>query len=279
MEGLKIALDCAHGAGYKVTPIIFQELGAEVIATGVKPNGQNINHECGSLYPQKLGQLVLEEKAHLGICLDGDADRLIVIDERGEVVGGDLLMGLFAKLLRDQKSLKKGDVVVGTVMSNLGLELYLKGLGLDFERTQVGDRYIMEAMKKRGAILGGEPSGHIIFGKHATTGDGALAALKVVEAMLYYGKPVSQLVEEINLFPQVLKNTQVKKKPPLDKIGPLQKAIKEAQEKMGEKGRIVLRYSGTEPKVRVMVEGENRELVFQTGDELLALLGELPELH
>ncbi len=272
MEGLKVVLDCANGAGYKVAPIMFQELGAEVISLGVSPNGQNINLECGSLYPQKASQLVMDHQAHLGVCLDGDADRLVIIDECGEVVDGDKLIGLFAQLLLDKGVLKKGDTIVGTVMSNLGLELYLKELGFHFLRTKVGDRYIVEAMKKSGSLLGGEPSGHIIFRNHATTGDGALAALKVVEAMRMYKKPVSALIKGIPLFPQVLKNAAVKHKPPLSEVISVQAALGDAQKKVGDKGRVVLRYSGTESKVRVMVEGENWQIVSQICDELLQVV-------
>jgi phosphoglucosamine mutase len=261
LEGMRIVLDCANGAGYKVTPMIFSELGAEVFSIGINPNGENINKNCGSLYPELAKAEVLKYRADLGICIDGDGDRLTVIDEEGTIVDGDKLIGLFAKLLIKRGELKKGDTVVGTVMSNLGLEIYLKSLGLNFHRTKVGDRYIIEYMKSSGAILGGEPSGHIIFGKHSTTGDGALAAIKVIEAMKFFNSSLKNLTSEIVLFPQINKSIIVKVKPQLDKIPSIQAAIKTAEKNLNGKGRTLLRYSGTEPLLRIMVEGEDSELV------------------
>ncbi len=271
LEGMRIVLDCANGAGYKVTPMMFQELGAEVISLGVSPNGENINLNCGSLHPEHAREQVLKYRADLGICIDGDGDRVTVVDDEGSIVDGDKLIGLFAKLLLDRGELKKGDTVVGTVMTNFGLENYLKDLGLKFHRTKVGDRYIIEHMKANHGILGGEPSGHIIFSKHSTTGDGALAALKVIEAMKHFKKTLRELTEEVELYPQVLKNVVVSKKPDIEKVPSIQKAIKEAEEKMKGKGRVLLRYSGTEPLLRVMVEGQNAELV----EKLCAELSEL----
>ena len=261
LEGIRIVLDCANGAGYKVAPMVFRELGGEVFTLGDAPNGTNINFECGSMHPQKSQELVSKYRADIGICLDGDADRCVIINEDSEVVHGDLLIGCFAKLLLDQGILKEGHTVVGTIMSNLGLERYLESLGLKFLRTQVGDRYIMEAMREHHYILGGEPSGHIIFRHHATTGDGAMAALKMLECMRYYGKSVKKLTNQFKLYPQVLKNVKVTSKPPLEEVLPIQKELKSIEKKLGKKGRVVLRYSGTENKIRVMVEGEDQNLV------------------
>ncbi|RLA64963.1 MAG: phosphoglucosamine mutase [Epsilonproteobacteria bacterium] len=268
LEGLRIVLDCANGAGYKVAPMIFNELGAETISLGVTPNGKNINFECGSLYPQHAISQVEKYRADLGICLDGDADRVLIIDEKGKVIHGDRLIGLYAKLFLDQGILKPGDEVVGTVMSNLGLEVYLKSLGLKFHRTQVGDRYIIEQMGKVNSLLGGEPSGHIIFKQYATTGDGILSALKAIEAMRFYNKTLRALTKDIPLYPQQLKNVAISKKEPFKNIPSVQKALKEVEKDLGDKGRVLLRYSGTENLARVMVEGEQEEVVKKHCDHL-----------
>lgn len=272
LEGMRIVLDCANGAGYKIAPMIFRELGAEVITLGVEPNGQNINFECGSLHPEKCVENVLKYRADIGICLDGDADRIILVNREGEVIDGDQLIGMFAKLLLDQKVMKKNDEVVGTVMSNLGLEHYVKTLGLRFHRTQVGDRYIIENMRDNGGLLGGEPSGHIIFKNHSTTGDGVLAALKALECMKFYGKSLKELTGSVKLFPQVIKNVKVKNKPPFETIPSIQNALRAAHEKLGEKGRILLRYSGTETLARVMVEAEDDKLVEEIADKLVDVI-------
>lgn len=274
MEGMRVVLDCANGAGYKITPMMFRELGAEVFCLGVSPNGTNINEECGSLHPTKAKNKVVEHRADLGVCLDGDADRCLIIDEKGKVVDGDVLIGLFAKLLLDEGVLKKGDTVVGTIMTNLGLENYLKGLGLKLHRTKVGDRYIIEYMEKNKCVLGGEPSGHVIFRQKATTGDGALAALKMVECMRFYKKTVSELTGDVTLYPNILQNVVVKEKPPLDENKKIQKTLKEVESELGKKGRVVLRYSGTEPKCRVMVEGEDKTLVEKVCDQLVNVIKE-----
>lgn len=272
MSGMRVVVDCANGASYKVAPMVLSELGAEVFSIGVSPNGENINLNCGSLHPEVAKEEVTKLRADIGFCLDGDADRIQVIDKHGQVIDGDKLIGIFAKLMLDKGDLKKGDTVVGTVMSNIGLELYLESLGLNFHRTKVGDRYIMEYMRENKAKLGGEPSGHIIFTDHATTGDGTLAALKTVEAMKHFKKDVDQLASEIELFPQVLKNITVGEKKPLDELELLQTAIKEANEKLAGRGRVVIRYSGTESLARVMVEGDKRELVNDICDNLITVL-------
>lgn len=272
LEGMRIVLDCANGAGYKVTPMMFHELGAEVFPLGINPNGENINKNCGSLHPDAARAEVLKYRADIGICIDGDGDRVSVIDEEGTIVDGDKIIGLFAKLLLARGELKKGDTIVGTVMTNLGLEIYLKSLGLNFYRTKVGDRYIIEYMRANGLILGGEPSGHIIFSKHSTTGDGSLAALKVIESMKYFNKPLKNLVEEIELFPQAIKNVVVKEKPALDTVASIQKAISSSEERLKGKGRVLLRYSGTEPLLRVMVEGNVAEIVEEECDKLIEVV-------
>jgi phosphoglucosamine mutase len=272
LDGMRIVLDCANGAGYKVTPMIFQELGAEVFPIGISPNGVNINKNCGSLHPEAARSEVLKYRADIGICIDGDGDRVSVIDEEGTVVDGDKLIGLFAKLLLARGELKAGDTVVGTVMTNLGLELYLRGLGLNFHRTKVGDRYIIEYMRAHGSILGGEPSGHIIFNKHSTTGDGALGGLKVIESMKYFNRSLKSLVEEIELFPQVIKNVMVKNKPVLESVKAIQDATLETEKKLNSKGRVLLRYSGTEPLLRVMVEGHNADIVESECNRLVGVV-------
>lgn len=261
LDGMRIVLDCANGAGYKVTPMIFHELGAEVFPIGISPNGENINKNCGSLHPEMAKHEVLKYRADIGICIDGDGDRVLIIDSEGTVIDGDKLIGLFAKLLLARGELKKGDTVVGTVMSNLGLEVYLNKLGLQFHRTKVGDRYIIEYMRSHHCHLGGEPSGHIIFSKHATTGDGSLGGLKAVEAMKYFGSSLKELVNEIELYPQCIKNIAVKNKPPLESVVAISDGIKKAEERLGQNARVLLRYSGTEPLLRVMVEGDQLELV------------------
>ncbi len=276
LEGMRIVLDCANGAAYKVGPMILRELGAEVFPIGVEPNGQNINLNCGSLHPEKTRDAVKEYRADLGICLDGDADRFVIVDSLGDVLHGDQLIGVLAKFLLDTGVLKKGDEVIGTIMSNVGLEYYVKSLGLKFHRTKVGDRYIIEYMKQSGALFGGEPSGHVIFKNFSTTGDGILGALKFIECLKFYNIPLKELISKVSLYPQVMKSAPVAQKKPLDEIEKIQEKLKEVKQKLGGKGRVVLRYSGTENLVRVMVEGENEynvgklcgELVFTVQQEL-----------
>ncbi|MFZ8933672.1 MAG: phosphoglucosamine mutase [Bacteriovoracaceae bacterium] len=272
LEDMRIVLDCANGAGYKIAPMIFRELGAEVFTLGTSPNGENINLNCGSLHPEEAQEAVHQYRADLGICLDGDADRFLVIDKEGQVIDGDQVIGLFAKLLLDQGYLKKGDTVVGTVMSNLGLENYINSLGLKFARTKVGDRYIIEFMKENGSILGGEPSGHVIFKDFSTTGDGCIGALKVIECIKYYKKTLADLVQEVKLYPQVTKNAQVTNKPPLDSVESIQEKLDQVKSSLGSKGRVLLRYSGTEPLARVMVEGECEVKVEEICNELVHLV-------
>lgn len=272
MSDLRLVLDCANGAGYKVGPMIFRELGAEVFTIGVEPNGQNINLKCGSTSPEEAQESVRKYRADLGLCLDGDGDRVIFVDRHSQLIDGDKIIGLLAKMYLDLGLMKKGDTVVGTVMSNLGLEHYIRSLGLKFERTKVGDRYIAEKMRKIGSLLGGEPSGHIILKPYSTTGDGALAALKVIECIKYYDRPLDELVSEVTLFPQKMMNTTITKKIPFEAVSSIQSELKKAEKKLGPKGRILLRYSGTEPLARVMVEGESGKLVDEICTELTALV-------
>ncbi|MDH5581714.1 MAG: phosphoglucosamine mutase [Bdellovibrionales bacterium] len=272
LEDMRIVLDCANGAGYKIAPMIFRELGAEVFTLGTSPNGENINLNCGSLHPEEAQEAVHQYRADLGICLDGDADRFLIIDKQGHVINGDQVIGLFAKLLLDQGYLKKGDTVVGTVMSNLGLENYIKSLGLKFARTKVGDRYIIEFMRENGSILGGEPSGHVIFNNFSTTGDGCIGALKVIECIKHFNRPLSELIKEVNLYPQITKSAQVTNKPPLESVESIQEKLNQVKSSLGSKGRVLLRYSGTEPLARVMVEGECEVKVEELCNELVHLV-------
>ncbi len=268
LTGTKVVLDCAHGAGYKVGPLILSELGMDVISLGVEPNGVNINDGVGSLHPE-AGQAALKKhNATMGILLDGDADRLILIDEKGAVIEGDQVIAIIAKRMVDQGQLKKGDVVVGTVMSNLGLQRFIENLGLKFERTKVGDRYIIEKMLEKNSLLGGEPSGHIILKQYSTTGDGILGALKVLECVEYYKKPLSALVKDVLLYPQMIKNVKVLSKPPLESNSNIQAAIKKAEMNLGQKGRVLLRYSGTEDLARIMVEAEDSDLMKKMMNDL-----------
>ncbi len=261
LEGLRIVVDGANGAGYKLAPIVFEELGAEVISIGNSPNGTNINKSCGALHPQICAENVKKYRADLGVCLDGDGDRLTIVDSSGEVIHGDKLIGLCGKFLKDNQEIGPTNEVVGTVMSNFGLEYYLKENGLKFIRTQVGDRYIVEHMRQSGALFGGEPSGHLVFKKYSTTGDGILAALKVIESIKFYDRDLSELSKDIELFPQEMKNVPVLKRVPFEEVTEIKKAMSHAEAKLGKEGRILLRYSGTEPLARVMVEGRDSKLV------------------
>lgn len=268
LEGLRIVVDGANGAGYKLAPMVFEELGAEVISMGNTPNGININKACGALHPQLCAENVKKYRADLGVCLDGDGDRLTIVDASGEVIHGDKLIGLCGKFLKDNKEIGPTNEVVGTVMSNFGLEFYLKEHGLNFIRTQVGDRYIVEHMRQSGALFGGEPSGHLVFKKYSTTGDGILAALKVIESIKFYDKDLSAIANEIELFPQEMKNVHVQKRVPFDEVPEIKKAMQSAEKQLGKEGRILLRYSGTEALARVMVEGRDPALVNTLCNEL-----------
>jgi phosphoglucosamine mutase len=258
LQGLRVVLDCANGAGYKVGPLVFEELGAEVIRKGGSPNGLNINENCGALHPSHMASATIEYRADIGIALDGDADRCILSDENGDIVDGDQIIGLCAIQMAKEGTLNNQGVVT-TPMSNIGLELSLKKHGIKMIRADVGDRHVVKAMRDEGYNLGGEQSGHIIFLDHATTGDGILAALKVLEAMRRTGKRLSELKNEITLYPQVMENVRVARRKPLEELEGVQKAITLAEESLCDRGRVFVRFSGTEPLCRVMVEGEDLE--------------------
>ncbi|UVI40545.1 phosphoglucosamine mutase [Qipengyuania spongiae] len=266
LDGLKIVVDCANGAAYQVTPSAIWELGADVIQLGVSPNGTNINHKVGSTALDAVKAKVVEEGAHLGIALDGDADRLIVVDEKGRAVDGDQLMALIATRMAETGKLAGGGVVA-TVMSNLGLERYLHGIGLGLERTKVGDRYVLQRMREGGFNLGGEQSGHMILLDHATTGDGTVAALRVLASMVRAGKPASELLHMFDPVPQLLKNVRYESGAPLENEA-VKKAIFDAEAELGTSGRLVIRPSGTEPLIRVMAEGDDARKVEQVVDRV-----------
>jgi len=271
LDGLRIVLDCANGAGYKVGPLVLQELGAEVFPMGVEPNGRNINLECGSLHPEKTAEKVREVRADVGIAIDGDADRLVIVDETGVVLDGDELMALCARDMLEQGTLR-GNGVVATVLSNLGLERALAAEGLDLVRTQVGDRYVVDAMRAGGYNLGGEQSGHVVFLDQTTTGDGLMSALQVLGAMVRKNRPLSELADGFERFPQVMLNVPVSERRPLEELTAFQSTVRKVEAELGDRGRVLIRYSGTELKARVMVEGEDevrvRQLVAEVADEL-----------
>ena len=272
LDGLKIVVDCANGAAYQVAPSAVWELGAEVITLGVSPNGTNINDKCGSTHLDLIKQTVVASGAHIGLALDGDADRLIVVDERGQTVDGDQLMALIGTQLAARGQLRGGGVVA-TVMSNLGLERYLQGQGLTLERTKVGDRHVLERMKADGFNLGGEQSGHMILLDHATTGDGTIAALQVLGALVESGKAASELLHLFDPVPQLLKNVGFAGGKPLDDPQ-VQAVIAQAEAQLLGKGRLVIRPSGTEPVIRVMAEGDDAAEVAQVVDAICAAVQE-----
>ena len=271
LDGIKIAVDCAHGAAYKVAPAVLEELGAEVVLTGVKPNGQNINAGCGSLHPEVVAKLVVESGAHIGVAFDGDADRLICADEKGRVLDGDHLMAVCAAHMLREKRLKRSTLVT-TVMSNMGLEVALRSRGGCLERTAVGDRYVVERMRAGGFNLGGEQSGHVIFLDYNTTGDGILSALRLLEVILLQGKPLSELAAIMERYPQHLINVRIKERKPLEAIPEIARTVRLVEEKLGDHGRVLIRPSGTEPVIRVMVEGRDRDLVVELAQETAAVI-------
>ena len=268
LDSLKIVIDCANGAAYKVAPTVLWELGAEVIPIGVSPDGTNINERCGSTSPTALSEQVVAHGADIGIALDGDADRLVIVDETGRVLDGDQVMAMIAQRWHKTGRLR-GGAVVATVMSNLGLELFLRERGLELHRVKVGDRYVLEHMRANGLNLGGEQSGHIIISDHATTGDGLLAALQVLALVTDEGRPVSEVGRLFEPVPQLLKNIRVTGDVSLECDG-VQSAITAAERRLGEKGRVLVRKSGTEPLVRVMAEGFDSALVAEVVDDLRA---------
>ena len=272
LDGVTIVLDCANGASYRVAPLIFEELGAKVITLGVEPNGLNINDGCGSLHPELLAAKVREHGADIGLALDGDADRLIVVDEHGVVLDGDQIMAVCADEMLTRGSLTS-NTLVSTVMSNMALEVFMQERGGRLLRTKVGDRYVVEEMRKGGYVLGGEQSGHLVFMRHSTTGDGTLAALQLLSIMVGRQKPISEIAGLLTPYPQKLVNLKVKKKVPFDKVPIIKDAVRHAEDRLGRTGRVLLRYSGTETLARIMVEAQDQALV----DELCASLSEAVE--
>jgi len=270
-EGMKIVVDCANGAAYKTTPWLFRELGADVISLNDKPDGMNINAGSGSLHMEVLQKAVKLHKADVGIAHDGDADRAIFCDEKGRIVDGDKIMGMWAVELKRERMLKK-NTVVATVMSNFGLEKFLAMNGIKLIRTKVGDRYVVEKMSHGGYNLGGEQSGHIIFLDHNTTGDGPLTALQVLYLMKKRDAALSKLSQGIQLYPQILTNVRVKHKHDIKAIPEIEDAISSAEKKLAGKGRVLVRASGTEPKIRVMIEGEDMKLIKRLGNDIAKVI-------
>lgn len=270
-KGLKVVVDCANGAAYKVAPKVLRELGATVDVIGDKPNGMNINAGCGAVHPELLQQAVRERGAHLGVALDGDADRAIFVCEQGRILDGDPIMAMLALDLHRQGQLAK-QTVVGTVMSNFGLERAMTKAGITLVRTAVGDRYLLERMSADGYNFGGEQSGHFIFLDHNTTGDGLLSALQVLSLMKRTDKSLLELAQAMTAVPQVLLNVKVAKKPDLDTVPELQQAIRDSEQRLNGSGRVLVRYSGTEPLLRVMVEGERDDQIRDVANRLVAVV-------
>jgi len=271
LDGLKVVLDCANGAAYHVAPEALWELGAEVIPLAVTPDGLNINHHCGSTHPQLLQETVVASGADVGLALDGDADRLVVVDEKGNLVDGDQMMALIA-LDRQRREQLKGPVVA-TVMSNLGLERRLAEIGISMVRTKVGDRYVVEHMRAHGLNVGGEQSGHIVLSDFSTTGDGLVSALQVLACIKRQGRPVSELSKKFEPVPQLLKNVRIAGGKPLEEA-PVKAAIEDARNRLGKAGRLVIRPSGTEPLIRVMAEGDDPQLVEAVVNDIVEVISE-----
>ena len=269
LDGLKVVVDCAHGAAYKVAPSVFEELGAHVVAYGVDPDGENINKDCGSLYPEVLKELVIEHNAHIGIGLDGDADRVTFVDEKGRIVDGDGAMVVIGRYLKEKQRLKK-NTVVSTIQSNMGMETCLKREGVEVLRTNVGDRYVLETMLKEDYNLGGEKSGHVVFLDYNTTGDGMVTALNMLNIMIEKEKSLGDLLEGFTEFPQIEKNVKVREKKPIEECARLIAAIDSVRGTLKDEGRVVVRYSGTEMKLRVMVEGSDASRVEGFAEEIAA---------
>jgi len=267
LAGMSVVLDCANGATYKVAPFIFSELGAEVTAIHVSPDGKNINDDCGSQFTDDLKAKVKETGAAVGLAFDGDGDRLIAVDENGTELSGDQIIAICTRCYKE-RGLLTGDKVIGTVMSNVGFHAAMKDLGIEVGTAAVGDRYVLEMMKETGTVLGGESSGHVIFHNYHTTGDGILSALQLLSIMCETGEPLSELAKVMKVFPQKLINIDVAKKPPIEEITELQEAIQRVEAELGEEGRVLIRYSGTQPMCRVMVEGPTDEITGKYAGEL-----------
>ena len=274
--GMKIILDCSNGATFAVAPRLFRSLGAQVEALHIHPDGKNINAGCGSEHPETLIEAVLAQKADVGLAFDGDGDRLVAVDDKGRVISGDRTLAICARSLK-RKGLLKNNLVVSTVMSNLGLRLALKNLGINHLMAQVGDRYVLQEMNANGAVIGGEDSGHMIFLDQHTTGDGMLTAIRLLQTMGEESKPLSELGKIMTVFPQVLLNIDVRNKPAIEDVPQIMAAIRSVEDCLGEKGRVLVRYSGTQPLCRVMVEGpekdETRRYCQQIADVVKATLG------
>lgn len=273
-EGLRIVVDCAHGSAYKVAPLVLKELGATVIPLAITPNGQNINEDCGATCPQMMCKKVLEVGAHIGIAFDGDADRVVFSDEKGQLIDGDQIMALIVTDWQE-RGLLKGNGLVSTLMSNIGLERYLSTRGLSLIRTAVGDRYVSEAMRDEGFNVGGEQSGHIILSDYATAGDGLLTALQVLTVLSIKGKRASEVLNLFTPFPQILKNVRLS--PSILQMDEIEKIFNEARQKLGKNGRLIVRPSGTEPLIRIMAEGENRALTEGIVDSIIMTLTSLAQ--
>jgi len=258
LKGMKIVIDCANGATYQVAPELFRDFGADIESIYTEPDGKNINENCGSQHPGALIEIVLKKEADIGLAFDGDGDRLIAIDENGSVLTGDQILAVCANMMKLRSKLNN-NLVISTIMSNMGLKVALKKMGIEYIMTNVGDRYVMEQMISSGSVLGGEDSGHTIFLNHHTTGDGILSALKLIESMKFESKPLSELKKVMRVFPQALINVTVKSKPEISSIPAVQAAIRSVEKDLGEKGRVLVRYSGTQPICRVMVEGPTEE--------------------
>lgn len=271
LEGIRIVLDCANGAAYKVAPKVFEELGAELFIVGNEPNGRNINDQCGALYPQRTAELVKLYKADIGLSFDGDADRLIVVDHQGEIVDGDRILAICAKYLHSHGNLKK-NTLVATVMSNMGLDIAMNKIGVDVLRTKVGDRYVVDEMRRGGYNLGGEQSGHLVFSDSGTTGDGILAALHLLEITQETGQSIAELKECMEVLPQVLKNVRVSQKVPLNELPKVRDSIRKCEDKLGHAGRVLFRYSGTENLARIMLEGQDINELESMAEEIAAAL-------
>lgn len=271
LEGMRIAVDTANGAAYKSTPHILRELGAEVVVTHNTPNGRNINRDCGSTYPEEIQRLVKETSAHIGIAHDGDADRVILCDENGETVDGDEIMAIAAIDYQTQGRLKES-TLVATIMSNFGLDETLREHGVGVIRTKVGDRYVLEAMMKNEYNVGGEQSGHMIFRDFTTTGDGVISALQILRVLVETGKPLSELKKCLRKYPQAQRNLKVRQKTPLDQLPQVGLAVQQAERELNGAGRVLLRYSGTEPKIRLLIEGRDAEGINRQADRIAALI-------
>ena len=271
LDGIRIGLDCANGAASFIAPEVFERLGARVKVISAAPDGRNINEDCGSLHQQGLQRLVVDEALELGIAFDGDADRALFVDARGMLVDGDQMMLILASHMKSEGKLA-GDLVVSTVMSNLGFEIALRKRGIDLVRAQVGDRYVLEELLSRGSRLGGEQSGHIIMPDIALSGDGIVTAIEVLRAMKKRGRPLGELASEMTRFPQILVNVRVSRKPPLETIPEIEQSMARVENEMGGRGRLLVRYSGTENLARVMIEGENQELIEEQANRVAEVI-------